>query len=53
VSATSGPAVEVPVTQKREFWVLMGYKYFLARRKQAHAAVAKQTVPPNGRGGEA
>jgi H+/Cl- antiporter ClcA len=25
MSATPGPAAEAPVTQKREFWVLMGY----------------------------
>ena len=25
MTAASGPAAEVPVTQKREFWVLMGY----------------------------
>ena len=25
MSATTGPAASLPVTQKREFWVLMGY----------------------------
>ena len=29
VTATSGPAAAAPVTQKREFWVLMGYAVVL------------------------
>ena len=29
MSATSGPAAAPPVTQKREFWVLMGYAVVL------------------------
>jgi len=47
VSAVPGPATAPPVTQQREFWVLMGYavalgvfggfagvRYFLAEREQ-------------------
>ena len=29
VSAAAGPAAAPPVTQKREFWVLMGYALVL------------------------
>jgi H+/Cl- antiporter ClcA len=35
------------------FLATEGIKSLLAHRKQAHAAAAKQAVPPNGRSGEA